>query len=501
MTGILLLLAAISVVVAGALAFVFVRVSRGQPTEHVDRNAVNIAIADDNREMLASSLEAEESQEGDVEVDIALLEDVSHEGSGQVRTTNRWPFLVTSVLIPLIAISLYWFVWGKPGTVLLEEAASYLETEVNEANSRQVVERIEDYVSLHPEDHRAWISLMSFQWLLGDREGFRKTHKEAELEGHISPFGDSLYLLDAFRIRQLNLTPYDEVVRDRLREVDNGSQVVAMLDAIEHTSRNDFLAANRAWENVLGQRDVFELHQMADIGQRATRLRLEEASHPKIVVHVSLEESFQDKSWLFVYAKADPDLPPLAVVKRPIDGRRRFTLTLDDSIAMTSNSSLSEAQAVFITARLSSSADALVQAEDLHVTSEVVNALDRPSVDLAFGAMTPIVTVKLHVENNVTPLETVFIIVKKRVVSGPPIAVRRIFGPLPRQAIEVTLADVMIPTFSASALDDLEVFARLSRTSSTVARQGDLESVSVPFDRGATVQLTLDRPIGDEQRN
>ena len=501
MIDILLLLAAISVAVAGAFAVFLLRASHGRPVENVDRNEVNIAIADDNREMLSSSLDAHEVDEGDIEVDVALLDDVSREGSRHVQSAPRWPFLITSILIPLVAISLYWYLWGKPGTVLLEEAASYLESEVNEANSKLVVERIEDYVSLHPEDHKAWVSLMSFQWLLGDREGFRKTHKEAELEGQISSFGDSLYLLDAFRLRQLDLTPYDIVVRDRLREIDNSSQVVAMLDAIEHTSRGDLLAANRAWESVLSQRDIFELHQMADIGQRATRTRLEEASHPKIDVSVALEEPFPRKSWLFVYARADPNLPPLAVVKRPIDGRRRFDLTLDDSTAMTPDSVLSKAEEVFVTARLSSSADALVQGDDVHVTSEAVNAVNQPRVNLPFGARTPIVTVKLHAENNVTPLETVFIIVKKRVVSGPPIAVRRIVGPLPRQAIEITLADVMIPTVSASALDDLEVSARLSRSSSTVARPGDLESKSEAFSPGATVELTLDQLVGDELPN
>lgn len=460
-----------------------------------------MAIADDNREMLASSLETDEAAEGDVEVDIALLDDVSQEGPPQVHASNRWAFLATSILIPVVAISLYWYVWGKPGTLLLEEAASYLESDVNEANSRKVAERIQDYVAIHPEDHKAWVSLMSFHWLLGDRDAFRRTHKAAELEGHISPFGDSLYLLEAFRQRQLDLTPYDEVVRDRLREVDQGSQVVSMLDAIEHTSRGDFLSANRAWEDILSQRDVFELHQMAGVGQRATRMRLEEPTHPKIVVSVSLEETFTDKRWLFVYARTDRNQPPIAVVKRPLNGHRRFDLTLDDSVLMTPNSLLSNAQEVFVTARLSSSEDALAQDNDVHITRGPINSIERPRLDLPFGTPKPIVTVEIDAEITMTPLESVFIIVKKRVVSGPPVAVRRIFAPIPRQGIEVTLADVMMPTGSASEMDDLAVSARLSRSSSAIARPGDLESVDVPFELGTSVVLTLDRPVGDASSN
>ena len=90
---------------------------------------------------------------------------------------------------------------------------------------------------------------------------------------------------------------------------------------------------------------------------------------------------------------------------------------------------------------------------------------------------------------------------KKRVVSGPPIAVRSIFAPIPRHGIDVTLADVMMPTGSASAMDDLAVSARLSRSSSAIARPGDLESEDVPFELGASVVLTLDRPVGDASSN
>ena len=501
MTGILLLLTTLGAVVAGVLAFVLLRVTRGESSENVDRNAVNLAIADDNREMLASSLESKEVEEANTEIDIALLDDVTQERTPHAPVTNRWPLIVTSILIPIVAISLYWYVWGTPGTVLLEEAATFLENDVNEANSRKVVAHLQDYVAIHPEDQRAWVSLMSFQWLLGDRDGFKKTHKTAELEGHVSPFGDSLYLLEAFRLRRLDLTRYDEVVRDRLRTVDQRSQVVAMLDAIEHTAGGDFLESNRAWEAVLSQRDIFELHPMATLGQRATRMRLEQPLFPKIVVSVSLEELYPDKRWLFVYAKVDQDQPPLAVVKRPLTGLRRFDLTLDDSVVMTSNSLLSDARDVFISGRLSSSEDALTQSDDVELTRGPVNAVNQPRVDLAFGAKKPIVTVKINIEDPLSPIESVFIIVKKRVVSDPPIAVRRVFGPIPRQAFEITLADVMIPTASASSMNELEISARLSRTGSANARPGDLESASIPFELGDSVELTLDQPVSAETRN
>ena len=487
---------------AAVLAYVFWRVGHRPSSAAVDRDEVNVAIASDNREMLTSAVMAEEAEESSVEVDLALLEDVKGESDNPpLKPTSRWPLFLVAALIPLIAFGLYWELWGRPGTVMLQDAADVLATEVNETTTRIVVDRLQGYVAVHPDDERAWVSLMSFQWLVRDREGFRTSHKAAELEGHVSPFGDSLYLLEAFRQRQLDLTPYDRLVRERLRDVDNSSQVVAMFDAIEYTAGGNFLAANRAWEDVLGQPDLFELHGMADLGQRATRTRLEPPIHPKIRVNVSLAETFPNMRWLFVYARASDNQPPLAVVKRPLNGRKRFDVVLDDSVSMQPNALLSQVGDVVVTARLSPSPDALAQSEDLHETSERVDTTSQPQVELAFGSDEVLVSAKLTSDRQISPVEAVFIIVKNRVVSGPPLAVRRVFGPISQDAIEVTLADMMMPGTDMSDLGELEVFARFSASSMASTNPGDIESASVPFELGSTVELTLDQPVGVTPRN
>ena len=495
MIVITLLLVGFCMAVAGVLSLLFVRNSRAATLDEDERKAINVAVAEDNREMLTRGLDESDAAEGEEEVDAALLADVDDAPPKATRETKRWLLLVVAASIPLLALLLYWMLWGRPGTVLLEDVAELMQRGFAEETSNEILERLNSYVEMHPADPKAWVSLMSFQWYTGDREAFRESHRAAEQAGHTSPYGDSLYLLDAFRQRQLNLSPRDELVRERLRDINSDSQVVALLDAFDHTAKGDLVAANKAWETILSQPDLFELHSTAELGQRATRARLEADTHPKIVVDISLESPQPNMRWLFVYAVKEMDQPPLAVVKRPFVNQRRIEVVLDDSVAMRPELHLSAVGPVLVVARLSETADALEQANDLRVVSERVAANERERVALTFGNAVPLVTVQLATEHAISPYESVFIIVKKRTVSVPPLAVRRIYGLPSPNSTTVTLADAMMPINTSTGYDDLVVKARVSRTGSATARPGDIESSEVPFDVGGNVVLKLDQVL------
>lgn len=492
----------IGVVVGGLLTWLWLRTRLQAAASIADRNAVNIAIAEQNRETVAQALNDDLVEEGELEVDAALLADVTDELVEAPRQmTNRWISVAVAFAIPLLAILLYWIVWGRPGTLLLQEAAIVVNQGLNESNANVVATRLHDYLAMHPDDTPAWLSLLSLQWLRGDREQFRMTHAQAERLGHTSAYTDSLYLLDAFRQRQMDLTSADQRVRNRLRQTDEDSPVGAMLDAFDHVARNDPLAANRSFETILSQTDRFELHGSAELAQRASRARLMPLSQPTIKVHVSLEQPFPQKNWLFVYARVNLGEPPLAVVKRPLAGSRRFEVHLDESVLMQRTASFADLDELIVTARLSNTADALAQADDITLSSAPVRPKDRSKISLAFGQANPLVRVEIRSETTVSPIESVFIIVRDRAVSAPPIAVRRVFGPLPKDGLDVTLADVMLPTINTSELSDLIVSARLSKSNSALARPGDIESDAVATKLGETVALTLDQIVGDVPRD
>ena len=270
-----------------------------------------------------------------------------------------------------------------------------------------------------------------------------------------------------------------------------------MLEAIEYTAEGSFLQANRAWENILGQADLFGLHQTALLGQRATRQRLEPKKHPKIVVDVSLEQSFPNKNWLFVYARETAQSPPLAVAKRLVGQQRRFEITLDDSLTMQPTQKVSAASELTVSARLSATADVLTQEGDLVVSSRPVQISERPRVQLKFGFAHRVALVKLMANFEVAPTEAVFIIVRKRDVSGPPVAVRKVYGPLPTEGIEISFTDTMLSSVSEFSSSNLEIQARWSKSGLAEVRPEDISSAAESFSLGDTVTLTLSEPIAN----
>ena len=439
-------------------------------------------------------------QELDDEMDVALLKDLHDSPPESSSPISRWHLIGLACSVLFIALALYWFEWGRPGTVLLEQAAVYLKDGVREETVPEIEERLLAYVDIHPEEVEAWSSLMAFQWYAGKREAFRRSHSRAEANGHFTRFGDSLYLLDVFQTKRLELNDRDQLVRNRLREEDPSSQVGSLIDALESTARNDFLSANKAWEAVLSTPDLFELHHTATIGQLATRARLEPANHPNVSVDIALNDISADKRWIFIYARADMQGPPLAVVKRPLTGLRRIHVVLDDSVVMRPDQLLSTVGEVTITARLSTSADALEQEGDLSVSSRSVKPSQQEIVELDFGQADEIVKVKLASKNEISPVEPIFIIVKKRAVSTP-IAVRRIYGALWEREIAITTTDLMLPNISPAALQDLEVKARLAKSQLAVAQPGDIESDAVSFSVGDIVELALSHTVGENPTN
>jgi len=83
----------------------------------------------------------------------------------------------------------------------------------------------------------------------------------------------------------------------------------------------------------------------------------------------SIKDLVDDSMRLFVYAR-NPAMPmPLAAQTLSVPDFP-FEITLDDSMAMIANMTLSTAQEVIVGARLSKSGNAIAQSGDIQVVSE-----------------------------------------------------------------------------------------------------------------------------------
>lgn len=485
--------------ISGAILFtvlfsLFLRVPRSENRSDI-RTTANIQIHDQNREDVLSHVEEGAQDSISMEDSAALLQDSVDEGTQPVRSASRWQLLSVAALVPICALVLYWFFWGRPGFMLLSEAADLMASGESETIP-QVEDLLRTYTEIHAEDSVVWHRLMTFQWYMEKPESFRYSFARALEEGVTTPYTDSLYVLDAFRQRQLEFTESDQVVIDRLRELEDKSQVLSLIDALDHTRLGDYQRANENWEEILRDSDVFGLKEIADVGQRATRTRLLPDEEPRIHLEVTLNKVPPGYGWLFLSAREEGGERPLLAARRQITQARRYEVTLDQSHAMIFADSLSNFDKVEVIARLTETKDALDQTTDLVVLKSGVEPQKHPHVRLVFGPDQPLVTVRVTPKSKVEPLERLFIIVAKQGKGSPPIAVRRLYGPLLQDEIPIDSADLMLPDTSFDHSQPLQVIARISKSGTANAQVGDVESQSVNFNLGETVDLLLNRVVG-----
>ena len=172
----------------------------------------------------------------------------------------------------------------------------------------------------------------------------------------------------------------------------------------------------------------------------------------------------------------------MAVVRRKTEASQ--TLILDDTVGMGTAARLSRGGPVEVVARLSRSGNAVAGDDDLEVSTQPVDPLSQPRVELTFPgevvaentAMT--IDISLDAAFDVAPVATVFVIARHAERPGPPLAVKRLTaGDLPAR-IELTDADSMLPGRRLEGVEKLELVARVALGGSATAVSGDLESAT-----------------------
>jgi cytochrome c-type biogenesis protein CcmH len=93
-------------------------------------------------------------------------------------------------------------------------------------------------------------------------------------------------------------------------------------------------------------------------------------------------ETVSGSDTVFVIAKAVDGSPmPLAVIKKPAS-ELPFEFVLNDSASMVKGMSVSTAEQIIVTAKISPSGDALQSAPGLEATSHAINARDGNYLEL-----------------------------------------------------------------------------------------------------------------------
>lgn len=368
----------------------------------------NIALYREHEHELAQSLAAGDIDQSQydklvTEAKKNLLADQQATGGGY-RSGGRW-VLVIVALFTLIAAAVLYFARGASGDVAFTKLQrqvmeqNFLAMQAGEnpdpANTRQLIERIQTRLQKHPENTQYWYLLGSYASQVGDfklaEKGYREVYQRVPNEpGSASELAQVIFLAQGNRMS-------DEVsfLTDKALQVDPEDTTALGLAGIRAFEQRNFADAADYWQRAA------ELTPVGASGRQALMAGVERAraemqdsdasgqsdteataqSQWAIPLEVTLADNLSAPSGatLFVFAREYQGSPmPLAVYRAPA-GRFPLSVTLDESMAMTSADRLLQEGQIEIVARVSASGQAMPQSGDLEGRVGPLDMADLPS--------------------------------------------------------------------------------------------------------------------------
>jgi cytochrome c-type biogenesis protein CcmH len=296
-----------------------------------------------------------------------------------------------AALIPIAAIGLYLLIGSPqavdPAQVAGESGAHGISAQQIEALVQKLAERMEK----NPEDGEGWKMLGRSYSALGRHKAASEAYakaaarlpKDSQL---LADFADSLAMVQG---RSLEGEPEKLVLR--ALEIDPANLKALALAGTAAYERKDFAAAARFWERMLPhvepnsqdaqqiQSNIQEARSLAgekppakpsasQPAAQGTRLSGEVRLAPELKGKVSPN----DTVFIFARASEGPQLP-LAVLRKQVR-ELPSAFTLDDSMSMSADMSLSKFPTVVVGARISRSGSATPQPGDLQGLSAPVKS-------------------------------------------------------------------------------------------------------------------------------
>ncbi len=159
------------------------------------------------------------------------------------------------------------------------------------------------------------------------------------------------------------------------REPDDAGGWLLLAKSYQHLGQMDDARAAYAKAENLGQTDA-TLAASLNASPGTAEIR------GRVTLAVEAMDTVNGSDTVFVIAKAVDGSPmPLAVIKKPAS-ELPFEFVLNDSVSMVKGMSVSTAEQIIVTAKISPSGDALQSAPGLEATSHAINARDGTYLEL-----------------------------------------------------------------------------------------------------------------------
>ena len=380
----------VGLLAAGALAFVVPPLLRRGTGAGVSRDAINVAVYRDQLRELEADLRAgtlaqDQYDKAHREIEARLLQDVSGAGAVAAKPHSRAAAVTLGIAIPACALAVY-LVVGNP-RALAPEGDGTGAHGLTEQQVVALVDRLAARLRDNPEDGEGWV-MLGRSYLVLERfkeaaeayaNATARLPKDAQL---LADYADALGMAQG-----RNLQGGPEKIIARALAIDPDNVKALALAGTAAFNRKDYARAVQHWERMLTVVPADSEVAQAVRGSIAEARSLgggAPAGKPapsaggsarvsgvvKLAPELAGKVAHTDTVFIFARAAEGPRMP-LAILRKQVRDLP-VEFALDDSMAMTPATKLSDHPRVVVGARISKSANANPQPGDLQGLSAPV---------------------------------------------------------------------------------------------------------------------------------
>ena len=335
-------------------------------------------------EVKSQVIENVDSTELTEELGVALLDDLESQDDDGDDGSSRLVRLSLAFVVVAASVALYLH-WGDPSAVSIRNVGSMV-TNINSTSGElnEAVKRLNVRVKKRPQDRTSWYYLALAYFKAERFSDATKAFAMVQAPGDAPLIDVEVHWAQAAFLAAGGILDTDAlriVERIQTYRTDHPSVLELLtLDAVQRRLHERVVNySDRALrQEIVGvQRDFFERALITARSQLSS-------ARPYLNVVVDVRTIPKELSWLLVYARSESAGPPLAVVKRPLDGRDSFNVTLDDAVSMDPSRPISSVNQVYVVARASVTGGASRHPGDMERLSDILIP-DGATIRLSFA--------------------------------------------------------------------------------------------------------------------
>jgi len=383
-----------------ALVILIVPVLRAKPEAGPDRNEINIELYRTQLakldEDLKSGLLAQSAFEAaKQEIDRNLLEDTSSKEKLAQPKSGRIPALITAIVVPAVAISLYLGL----GRADLADVQPQKAPGVHQIE--KMMSKLINHLKEQPNDGEGWVMLGRSYTALNDYGKAEDAYKKAYgIIGDDPDFlADYAEIIAMNRNNELAGEPR-KLLRVALKKNPHTIKALWLSGHAELQLGHDKQAVDY-WKKLLKVLPPNDTEAITTVNKYIAQVQGSPAPAPapvktasaKLTVTVSLAPSVKasvnpdETVFIFARAASGPRMP-LAIVRKQVRDLP-LTVTLDDSMAMAPQMTLSSFDKVVVGARVSKTGTALPQSGDIQGISPTIESNRKTPVSIEIKSVVP----------------------------------------------------------------------------------------------------------------